>query len=123
MSQENIFATFIGIVYINDGIQGMVRLWEDSGTSPGHAEQYGSQDAASKLLTLRLGLSELWSLKSTTSIGNQPVCPEPIDLDLLGILTRLIPPQFTSGASGTLSGLQTWIRIHCILPPTPFSGW
>ncbi|CAK9062447.1 Band 3 anion transport protein (Anion exchange protein 1) (AE 1) (Anion exchanger 1) (MEB3) (Solute carrier family 4 member 1) (CD antigen CD233) [Durusdinium trenchii] len=51
---ENIFATFIGIVYINDGIQGMVRLWEDSGTSPGHAEQYGSQDAASKLLTLNM---------------------------------------------------------------------
>ncbi|CAE7520380.1 TLP40 [Symbiodinium pilosum] len=29
---ENIFATFIGTVYINDGIQGMIRVW-NSGTS------------------------------------------------------------------------------------------
>lgn len=53
---ENIFATFIGIVYINDGIQGMIRLWENPpvGDSLPHS-RYGSQDAASKLLTLSLG--------------------------------------------------------------------
>eukprot|EP00435_Cladocopium_sp_Y103_P064241 s199_g25.t3 len=55
---ENIFATFIGIVYINDGIQGMIRLWENpavAGDSTRVPEsQYGSQDAASKLLTLTL---------------------------------------------------------------------
>lgn len=52
---ENIFATFIGIVYINDGIQGMIRLWENPpvGDSLPHS-RYGSQDAASKLLTLNM---------------------------------------------------------------------
>ena len=55
---ENIFATFIGIVYINDGIQGMIQLWENPAVAgdgtrvPG--SQYGSEDAASKLLTLTL---------------------------------------------------------------------
>ena len=51
---ENIFATFIGIVYINDGIQGMIRLWDNPVAGSKMPWSYGSQDAASKLLTLRL---------------------------------------------------------------------
>ncbi|CAE7662852.1 Slc4a1 [Symbiodinium necroappetens] len=46
---ENIFATFIGMVYINDGIQGMIRLWGE-----GTQVSYGSSAAASKLLTLNM---------------------------------------------------------------------
>lgn len=76
---ENIFATFIGIVYINDGIQGMIQLWENPAVAgdgtrvPG--SQYGSEDAASKLLTLNMTIGftalTLWlsTLQSSRLFG------------------------------------------------------
>ncbi|CAE8722833.1 unnamed protein product, partial [Polarella glacialis] len=52
MTDHDIFATFIGIVYVNDGIQGMVKLW----SSGADTTSSGSQQAAAILLALNLTL-------------------------------------------------------------------
>jgi len=62
---DGILATFIGIVYINDGLRGMLTAWYSTGASP------GSMEAARNLLTVNLTivvtLVALWltSMKSS----------------------------------------------------------
>jgi len=55
---DSIFATFIGFIYINDGLQGMKHLWYDA------AEHHGSLEAAKDVIsvnmTILMAVVALW---------------------------------------------------------------
>jgi len=55
---DGIFATFIGFIYINDGLQGMVRTWQSAERS--HGKMEAAEDVISINMTIVIAALALW---------------------------------------------------------------
>eukprot|EP00931_Biecheleriopsis_adriatica_P056713 TRINITY_DN33622_c0_g1_i1.p1 TRINITY_DN33622_c0_g1~~TRINITY_DN33622_c0_g1_i1.p1 ORF type:complete len:557 (-),score=106.42 TRINITY_DN33622_c0_g1_i1:89-1759(-) len=55
---DGIFATFIGFIYINDGLQGIVRTWHDAERTNGKME--AAEDVISINMTIVIAALALW---------------------------------------------------------------